>query len=540
MAHFASSDFASLFYRDTSPFFVPFITTTAVVVFLLLKRRSSVLPLPPGPRRLPIIGNLLDMPKCFPAQSFDKMGKELKTDIIYLDVFGKKFLVLNSLQAAEDLLDNRSGIYSGRPRFIMVNELMGWGGEFAFMPYGNDWRTHRRSFQQEFPNGRVNEQHHSHQLKASRVYLANLLNDPESFQEHTRLMAGSLMISVAYGLDVKDRNDRYIQNAERALEVVLHALQSGNFLVDSFSWLKYVPEWFPGAGFKLKAREWRTLHERMEREAFDATKLEMANGNFQPSFVSSALQRILPDVENTPNSLQTSQEESLIRETASTIYGAGTETIRSIFLSFFLAMVCYPECQEKAQKEIDTVVGDGRLPDLSDRGSLPYCEAIVKEAFRWQPPGPLGVPRYISVEDEYRGYRIPKNTTVLWNPWSMLHDEEMYPDPYTFNPERWLKRLQDGRVVVNSDIPDITPAFGFGRRICPGQHFATSTLFLNVASILAVFDLLKPVNKSTGDIIKPTMEFVDSFERCPAPFKCVIRPRTGKHEMLVRQAMEHL
>ncbi|KAF9254708.1 hypothetical protein L218DRAFT_1009371 [Marasmius fiardii PR-910] len=184
MAHFALSDFASCVYSATSPIFV--LATTAIVVTLLLRRRSSVPLLPPGPRRLPIIGNLLDIPKSFPAQRFDGMGKELKTDIIYLNVSGKNILV-NSLQAADDLLDARSGIYSDRPRFIMVNELMGWDGEFAFMPYGNNWKTHRRSFQREFPNGRVNEQYYFHQLKTSRVFLANLLNDPESFQEHTLL-----------------------------------------------------------------------------------------------------------------------------------------------------------------------------------------------------------------------------------------------------------------------------------------------------------------------------------------------------------------
>ncbi|KAF9255026.1 hypothetical protein L218DRAFT_1009024 [Marasmius fiardii PR-910] len=133
-------------------------------------------------------------------------------------------------------------------------------------------------------------------------------------------MAGSLMISVAYGIDVKNKNDRYIQNAERAFDVLMYALQPGNFLVESLPWLKYVPEWLPGAGFKSKARKWRTLRERVEREAYDATKRDMANGDFQPSFVSSALQRILPDVDPSPNSLQTVHEESIIRETASSMY----------------------------------------------------------------------------------------------------------------------------------------------------------------------------------------------------------------------------
>jgi cytochrome P450 len=55
-----------------------------------------------------------------------------------------------------------------------------------------------------------------------------------------------------------------------------------------------------------------------------------------------------------------------------------------------LAMILYPEVQEKARQEIDSVIGRGRLPDFNDRGSLPYIEACVKEVLRWNPVAPLG------------------------------------------------------------------------------------------------------------------------------------------------------
>jgi len=53
-------------------------------------------------------------------------------------------------------------------------------------------------------------------------------------------------------------------------------------------------------------------------------------------------------------------------------------------------MALYPEVQKKAQLEINTVIGNDRLPDFRDRGALPYTNAIVKEAMRWQPVTPLG------------------------------------------------------------------------------------------------------------------------------------------------------
>lgn len=56
-----------------------------------------------------------------------------------------------------------------------------------------------------------------------------------------------------------------------------------------------------------------------------------------------------------------------------------------------LAMVLYPEIQSKGQAEIDIVIGKDRLPSFTDRGSLPYVNAIVKEVLRWNPAVPLGI-----------------------------------------------------------------------------------------------------------------------------------------------------
>jgi hypothetical protein len=53
-------------------------------------------------------------------------------------------------------------------------------------------------------------------------------------------------------------------------------------------------------------------------------------------------------------------------------------------------MVIHPEFQRKAQEEIDRVIGNDRFPTLADQANLPYVDALVKEAFRWKPVGPLG------------------------------------------------------------------------------------------------------------------------------------------------------
>lgn len=82
-------------------------------------------------------------------------------------------------------------------------------------------------------------------------------------------------------------------------------------------------------------------------------------------------------------------------------------------------MGIYPEVQKKAQEELDRVLGPNRLPRFEDRSNLPYIEAIVKEALRWHPVAPMGIPHMSTEDDVYEGYFIPKGSLVMPNIWSV-------------------------------------------------------------------------------------------------------------------------
>lgn len=141
-------------------------------------------------------------------------------------------------------------------------------------------------------------------------------------------------------------------------------------------------------------------------------------------------------------------------------------------------MAKHPNIQRRAQEEIDRVVGSDRLPDFNDRPSLPYIDAIYRELLRHTPPLALGLPHVATEDDIYEGYFIPRGTfyddpydsdliiaflgsIVIGNIWAMTHDETMYPDPFTFKPERFLD--SNGRLNDDSRIM----AYGFGRRCVP-------------------------------------------------------------------------
>jgi hypothetical protein len=93
---------------------------TIVVVYWINNQGRH---LPPGPKKFPFIGSLLSMPTTLEWETFAKWGQEYNSDIIHVNALGTSMVILNSYQVANDLLNERSSIYSSRPHFTMLHEL---------------------------------------------------------------------------------------------------------------------------------------------------------------------------------------------------------------------------------------------------------------------------------------------------------------------------------------------------------------------------------------------------------------------------------
>ncbi|KAJ6467947.1 cytochrome P450 [Mycena vitilis] len=421
------------------------------------------------------------------------------------------------MEAAKELLDRRSLIYSDRAQSPMLNELMGW--DFGM---GERWRAHRKLLHEAFNIGAV-QQFRPQKLAATHELLRRILCNPHNLMDHFRHMAGALTMDVTYGIAVRDADDPYIRIAKDAMHAMSLASIPGAFLVESIPALQHIPDWFPGAGFKRKAKEWRKVTRDLLDVPFTDAKRNIAMGAASTSFTSLHL-RALND------SLSSQKLEAVVQSAAANMYAAGADTTGAALGTFVLAMLANPEAQRKGQAEVDLVIGAGNLPDFADEGSLPYVAAIVKEVLRWKVVTPIGVPHYIAVEDEYRGYRIPPST-VIANTWAILHDEDMYPDPHSFKPERFLL---NGKLNTAIRDPE-TVAFGFGRRICPGRHMATSSLWITIASILSTFDIIMAVDKD-GTVVEPTYEYSLGLISEPLPFECSIRPRSPQAVEAIQRA----
>ncbi|EMD32418.1 hypothetical protein CERSUDRAFT_118759 [Gelatoporia subvermispora B] len=502
----------------------------AIAVVLLVlglyirHRRRCTLPFPPGPKALPIIGNLRDLPQDNDIQTYYRWAKQYG-DIFYIEVLGRHMVFLNTAKSTQDLFEKRSSNYSDRNHLHMINDLMGWDWSFGMMPFGERWKQHRKLFDRQFRASNVST-FWPIQEDRTRDLLVRLLHSPENVIEHLRHVAASTIMKIIYGIDVSPQDDHYITVAEQALAAMAKAAAPGAFLVDFLPiQVKMIPEWFPGADFKRKAAKWKETTYRMRDAPVEHVMRAMSQGKVSPCFMSELLTSV--QTKELPES-----DVETIKNSAGLAYAAGAESMVSSLSCFFLAMVLYPEVQRRAQEELDRVCGE-RFPTFADRASLPYIEAICLETLRWNPVAPLGLPHMATQDDEYNGYLIPAGTTVVGNTWAILHDPDTYPEPMKFSPERFLQSNSDSGLNPDPAIG----AFGYGRRICPGRFMANNSLFIIIASVLVAFDIGPGVDGS-GIPTPTTAVFTNGMISHPAPFKFAIKPRSSEAIALITQATD--
>ncbi|KAG1813931.1 cytochrome P450 [Suillus subaureus] len=482
---------------------------------VLIKKNPA--PYPPGPAGWPLVGNVSDMPRIKPCLRFTEWGKKYG-DITHVQVLGQHIIVLNSVKTAMEMLDSKSAIYSDRPVFPMGGELVGFKDALPFLPYGDRFRRYRKNLHRAIGSRAAVDEYRQIGEIETRRFLRRVLAKPNQLQEHVRHTTGAVILRISYGYEVKENSDPFVGLADRAMDGISQATTPGAFMVDILPLLAKVPAWFPGAGFQRIAREWRETLEEMVSAPHKLVKDQMAAGIAPISFTSNLLEDCAVSAE----------EDHIVKWSAFSLYGGGTDTTVSAIYSFFLAMTLFPDLQKKAQAEIDAVVGPDRLPSFADRDSLPYIEALVKEVLRWNVVSPTGFPHRATEDDDHDGYYIPKGSMVLPNIWFMLNDQRIYANPSQFNPERFL--TNDGK---EPEIDPRTICFGFGRRICPGLHLADASIWISTAMSLAVFDISKVVENGV-EIIPEFEPSLGSISH-PKPFKCSIKPRSATALGLIRQ-----
>ncbi|KAF8188653.1 putative monooxygenase [Pholiota molesta] len=497
-------------------------TTTFLVIaiagWLVYMQRAKTSTLP-GPLRLPLIGSVHYMPTKSAWLVFSEWNKSYG-GIFHLDALGKTLVVINSVKFAKDLLDKRSSIYSDRPHAVMAGDLVGFTQVFAFSAYGDTWRKQRRMVSQDFSPNMI-PRYYALQEKEAATLVRNLLKDPNTLRDELQFRLGVIITRVTYGYQVQSMDDPMLELGMTAIGNFSKTTMPGKYLVDVIPALRYLPLWMPGAGFLKEAEEMRTQLIDAAYKPYELCKHNLDTGKtLMPNLCGTVIhdggEQLSKDVEEN------------ITWAALSMLGGGLDTNASVALTFIMAMILHPQIQKKAQIELDTVTGKDRLPHISDRSKLPYIRSVMAETLRWAPPVPLGLPHAVTEDDIYEGYHIPKGSLIQANIWHMLHDPDIYPDPMTFSPERF-----NGDDAAMDSAKELV--FGFGRRVCPGIHFAEGTFFAIITTLLAACDIL-PGLDINGKEVLPEYEYTDGTIVMPKPFTLRLRERSPQAIALLEEA----
>ncbi|OSX64673.1 hypothetical protein POSPLADRAFT_1044160 [Postia placenta MAD-698-R-SB12] len=320
----------------------PTLATTALVVLLL----AVYFVLPPGPRGLPLLGNVFQVPSKMPWLKFAEWKAVYGAEgpIFSLNMAGQIIVVLNTHKE-----NRRSTIYSDRPRFIMASEILTGGIFMIFANCGEVWRKMRRVAHEEF-NPRAAEKYRAMQQRGAALTILDILQDPSSWEDCLKQGTAASILTAVYGwprITYKDKSVVTRIHAHTAR--IAAAVVPGAYLWkrEGLEWHEQETRMFQA--FNAKVREKKRYHGLSEKESAWLAGIMLC--------ISASLANVV------------------------------------------LALTLHPEVMHKAQAEIDAVVGRECLPTFAHQSELPYLRALIKETLRWRPTGPVDPDVFPSPED---------------------------------------------------------------------------------------------------------------------------------------------
>ncbi|KAG6915377.1 hypothetical protein DXG01_011778 [Tephrocybe rancida] len=488
------------------------VVLAATIVGVLHRKfthRPSTLPPGPPPDSW-LFGNKI--PSAFAYRKFEEWTKE------YGPIFSLRqglttIIVIGRYDCAVEVMEREGAALVDRPLSIAAGETLSGGMRVLLTPAGERFKKMRKALHAHL-SPKVVQSYVPVLMSNARDHILDILNEPEIHQEHAKRYSASVVMALAYGKAAGKHNDPDVQAVNRCLFRLGVNLRPGLWQVDIYPILRYLP------GYLDELKEGHREELGLFKKHLSVVKAQMDRGETVPeSFAKYLLER--------QATLQLSDDETAYL--AGALFGAGSDTTASAISVAVLAAACYPETARKVQEEIDTVIGRDRAPIPADYegGGMPQLQAFVLESFRWRPVSAGGFPHKATKDIIWKDYVIPKDATVIGNVWSVGRDPSIFPDPEQFDPQRWIRK--DGS--LRDDLRSYP--FGFGRRICPGQHIATASVMLNTALIQWAFTVRKDP-KYPIDVLA----FTESANAHPAKFNVFFEPRFEGGKEAVREVME--
>ncbi|KAK3005246.1 hypothetical protein RJ639_017012 [Escallonia herrerae] len=453
-----------------------------------VKRKNKQLP--PGPPKLPIIGNLHQLGS-LPHRSLWQLSKKYGP-VMFLQLGGVPTVIVSSSKAAEEVLKVHDLDCCSRPKLAGTGKLSYNYLDIAFSPYGDYWREMRKIGVLElFSTKRVQSFRFAREEEVAflveSVAQSSSAGRAVNLSEELLTLAANITCRVALGKSFRGSGfdgDRFQEIIHEAM-AMLGCLSASDF--------------FPLVGCIVDRLT--GLHARLERsfKELDAFYQQVIDDHLNPARMKpdqDDIIDVLLKIEKDQSEIGAVQvTKDHIKAILMNIFLAGVDTGTITMVWAMAELAKKPRVMKKVQGEIRSCVGKKGKVSETDIEQLQFLKMVVKETLRLHPPGTLLIPRETISHFKLNGYDIDPKTRLQVNVWAIGRDPSNWKDPEEFLPERF----SDSSVDFKGQNFELLP-FGAGRRGCPGIYMGIAMVELTLANLLYSFDWKLPSGMKEQDI----------------------------------------
>ncbi|XP_057743171.1 cytochrome P450 84A1-like [Arachis stenosperma] len=492
----------------------------AIPLLLLLplvsRKLRQTTPFPPGPKGLPIIGNMNIMDQ-LTHRGLASLAKQYG-GVLHLRMGFLHMVAISNPEGARQVLQVHDNIFSNRPATIAISYLSYDRADMAFAHYGPFWRQMRKLCVMKLFSRRRAESWQSvrDEVDTAIKTVSKNFGKPVNIGELVFNLTKNIIYRAAFGSNSQEGQNEFI-----------FILQEFSKLFGAFNLADFIPYlgWIDPQGINARLVKARGALDRFIDKIIDEhveKNRKKDHGKFdeESDMVDELLAfygeeaKLNNESDDLQNSIRLTKEN--IKAIIMDVMFGGTETVASAIEWAMAELIRNPNELKRVQQELATVVGLDRRVEEADFEKLPYLKCVIKETLRLHPPIPLLL--HETAEDAtVSGYLVPKGSRVMINAWAIGRDKDSWEDPESFRPSRFL---EEGVADFKGSNFEFIP-FGSGRRSCPGMQLGLYALELAVAHLLHCFtwelpDGMKPSEMDMSDVFGLTAPLATRLFAVPA------------------------
>ncbi|KAM8954253.1 cytochrome P450 2G1-like [Pelodytes ibericus] len=462
--------------------------------------------LPPGPTPMPILGNLLHLKTGRMVESLKEI--QMKYGDIYTLYLGpRRVVVLCGYEAVKEALVDQGEDFGSRGLLPSIDSYSQSHG--VIFSNGHRWKELRRFTLMTLRSFGMGKRTIEEKIKEEACCLVEEIRkiDGQPFEPtfYFSQVASNIICSIIFG-NRYSYDDPDFRRLMHIMNEIFLAMSS--FWGQLFDIFNLVMKYAPGPHHNA-------AHYAFQLDEFVLERMEMARKTLDPNNSQHMIDSFLIKMEEEKDNPSSNFNMKNFLTNTSSLFVAGTETLSTTLRHGFLLLLKYPDIKHKVQEEIDLVIGRCRAPEPEDRPAMPYTDAVIHEIQRYANVLPMNLPHAVAKDTHFRGFTIPKGTDIMPILSSVLQDPKYFPDPLSFNPDRFLD--EKGNFKKNEAFL----VFSAGKRSCLGENMARLEIFIFFTTLLQQFQISSTEEPADIDI-SPRMV---GFSNVPTAYQISFKPR---------------